>query len=148
MNAPVSIEQTLPDPYRSAIGEVNCWRGCCVNHFARGELAIGRALQAAAPGKKLPMLLSQKFEALRKLCPDGSKKQKAIVDFGAISDDRNSIVHGEGRVYIDHLGNWVLSLRSLNRDSIRTTYFLEAEAEDFRNRLKRVVHQLCGCFPA
>lgn len=148
MNAPADIPQLLQEAHRRAIDDANRWRGQCVNQFARGEMAIGKALLVAEPGKKLPMLLSQKIEALCKKCPAETKRQKALVEFHELADQRNALVHGDGKVFIDQRGRWLLSLRSLSRMDVSTTTFLEDDASIFSERLQKVVQQLTSHFPA
>ena len=111
-------------------------------------MAIGKALLDAQPEKKLPMLLSQKIEALLRQCPPGTKKHKAMVEFRELADQRNALVHGDGKVFVDQRGRWLLSLRSLSRVDVDTTTFLEDDASAFCDRLQKVVQQLTSHFPA
>lgn len=142
MNAPVSIEPTLCPIHRVAIEQANCWRGRCVNHFARGELILGEALLASPNPRLLPMLLSQRLSRLEGMIKSDAKKITALEGFKLEIDDRNAIVHGAGKVTVDEEGRWCLALHVLDRSGRNQLHISQAESEERARRLKSAVDRL------
>ena len=137
MNAPVFIEPSLSSAHRAAVEEANCWRGRCVNLFARGERIVSEALIAFHGHAKLPMLTSQRLDRLSKALDDKPRTAKALAAFGDLADVRNVIVHGESRVFIDVNGKWLLHLTWFDRTGNVQRVIDQAEGE----KLVRQVHQ-------
>ena len=146
MNAPTEIPTLLRDAHRRAIEQANCWRGRCVNHFARGEMVIGIALLEHASAKPLPMLLSQRIARLIVLVKDQPKKMAALEQFQRQANDRNSIVHGAGKVFVDAEGRWLLSLELLDRSGPGRHQIMQDEAEVRARLLKSSVDRLAAAF--
>jgi len=145
MNAPSEIPKLLRDAHRRAIDQANCWRGRCVNYFARGELVIGEAL-ATSSAKPLPMLLSQRIARLIDLVNDRPKELAALDQFQSLASDRNSIVHGAGKVFVDSEGKWLLILELLDRSGRYRHQVMQDEAELRARLLKSSVDRLAAAF--
>lgn len=148
MNAPADISGLLKETHRRAIDDANRWRGLCVNLFARGELVIGEALLAKLASKPLPLLLSQRISRLSGLVEKQPKQASALKDFERHIDDRNVIVHGSGKVYVDGQGQWLLTLRALNRSGSIQKHVAQADAEQRVRDLKATVDRLATAFRA
>lgn len=109
----------LPDSAHSAaIDDVNRWRGHCIECFARIDEAAAKALEAMASDKpdaniKTPHLFGQRIAALRMALegkPVAAKAGpilKALDQLRPILDQRNTIVHATGSVWIDAKGRWL-----------------------------------------
>ena len=146
MNAPAKIAISLQDAHGDAIERANAWRGRCVNLFARGEAIIGQTLIARAPGQPLPMLLSQRIARLRKAVAGTGDQEQALDEFSAFANERNAIVHGEGKVFIDRNGGWLLILRSIGRNGANEVTVMQSAAEERRRALKLTIDRLATRF--
>ena len=113
MNAPVPIN-TLEDSHRRATYDANHWRGRLINIYAKAEARVSDALLALAPDKALPLLFSQKITRLKRLVSDEIIFQELAKLEGRLSE-RNALVHGEGKVWIDLKGDWLLHLHNPGR---------------------------------
>ena len=142
MNAPVSFEHTLTTAHRDAIEHANCWRGRCVNQFARGERLISEALLTAVPGAKLPMLLGQRVDKLAKLVEAKPKSANAIETFRGLGSIRNAIVHGDGSVFIDGQGRWLLQLTFVAGNALVQETVNELEADRLLREIQQCVQRL------
>ena len=147
MNAHVDIASPLKDAHRQAIDEANRWRGRCVNLIARGELIIGQALLKELGGKKMPLLFGQRIAGLAELVKSQPKQAKALEDFKLQAGDRNFIVHGVGKVFVDSHGQWLLTLEALDRDGMSRSHVSQGEAEKSVHKLKSAVDRLSQSFP-
>ena len=147
MNAHPEIPMLLRDAHWRAIDDANRWRGRCVNYFARGEWIIGQALSSMASEKPLPMLLSQRVARLDTLVKDQPKKLAALGEFQLLANDRNSIVHGAGKVFVDAEGRWMLILEVLDRSGPRRDQVMQDDAEAKARRFKSAVDKLSAAFP-
>jgi hypothetical protein len=146
MNAPFDLSLPLKEAHRQAIDEANRWRGRCVNLFARGELVIGEALLAETNAKPLPMLLSQRITKLVALIDGQPKKRRALESFELQIGDRNAIVHGSGKVFVDGNGQWLLTLHAVDRAGPIHQHILQDDAEQRARQLKSVVDRLAAAF--
>jgi hypothetical protein len=142
MNAPVSFEHTLTTAHREAIEHVNCWRGRCVNQFARGERLISEALLTAIPGAKLPMLLGQRVDKLAKLVEAKPKSAKAVEAFRGLGSLRNAIVHGDGSVFIDGQGRWLLQLTFVAGNALVQETVNKVDADRLLRKIQQCVQRL------
>ena len=139
------IKSHLRTALAAATDEANQWRGRCVNLFACAEVAIGTGLAAREPGKKLPMLISQKAQRLSK-CVESDAARKALGDFAVLLADRTALTHGAGRLWVSDGGNWLLTLDwSTSKGPERRT-FSSKEAETFHSRLRALVRSLESTF--
>lgn len=119
-----------------------------MNLFARGELVIGEALLAKLDSKPLPLLLSQRISRLSGLVENQPKQAGALKDFECQIGDRNVIVHGVGKVYVDGQGQWLLTLHALDRSGVIQSHISQIEAEQRVRDLKAAVSRLSAAFPA
>jgi hypothetical protein len=147
MNAPANITVCLHESHRDAVERANAWRGRCVNLFARGEAVIGHALVASTAGRPLPMLLSQRISRLRKSAAVGANQELALDEFSALASERNAIVHGTGKVFVERSGRWFLVLETLGRTGPSETTFSQSRAEERGLALKQTVDRLSARFP-
>jgi len=143
MNMVASIE-SLKSAHRAAVERANCWRGRCVNLFARGERVISQALLASPQGAKLPMLNSQRLDRLSKASVDKPRLSKALAEFGELADVRNIIVHGESRVYIDVNEQWLLRFECIGRTGASQRSIDQAEGEKLVRQIHKSVQRLEG----
>jgi hypothetical protein len=144
MDASANIPVSLGEAHRYAVDDANRWRGRMVNLFAYGEMVVGKALRLRSGSIRMPMLLSQR---ITKLIPLASKKASdALDEFAKWSDERNAIVHGVGKVYIDRSGKWLLSLQSVGRKSESVWIVAQCDAEAKDKALKLVVDRLSAAF--
>ena len=144
MNALADIFLPLKEAHQEAVGLANCWRGRCVNLFAKGERIIGEALRKHDPDKPLPMLLSQRVAKLTALLSTDCKKTSALKAFAAEADQRNAIVHGDGKVFVDRYGQWLLTLHALDRSGSVSRQVAQAEGDQQLRNLKSVVDRLAA----
>lgn len=142
MTALGEIPLLLHEAHRRAIDDANRWRGKCVNHFARGELLIGKALAARDDSKPLPMLLSQRISRLSAMLGDQPKATVALDQFQQLSSHRNAVVHGSGKVFVDVEGKWLLTLELLDRSGASRLQLVKDEAEAHAKLLKATVDRL------
>lgn len=141
MDAPISAQAVISVALRDAIDAANGWRGRCVNLFARAERALGEALLSFEPGKKPPMLASQKADRLQKLhAPDSAAS--ILDEFARLLVDRAPLAHGVGKVWIDDTKSWLLRLDWLSGTDWRQRAFTADEAKAFHAQLRAVVQQL------
>ena len=145
MNAPAPIK-TLDDAHRRAIEDANRWRGHCVNLFARGEMIVSEALLARLESKSLPLVFSQRVGRLAALIEGDQKQSAAVKDFQLQTSDRNVIVHGVGKVYVDGQGRWMLTLHALDRSGSTQHHVLQAWAEQRARDLTSAVQRLSAAF--
>ena len=94
------------------------------------------------------MLLGQRIARLTTTIKDQPKKSAALEQFQLLADDRNSIVHGVGKVFVDGVGQWLLTLEVTGRSGSSRQHITRDEAEKRANRLKSVVDRLSAAFPA
>ncbi|MCL6741248.1 hypothetical protein LZ518_08910 [Sphingomonas sp. RB56-2] len=148
MNAHGDIAILFKEAHRQAIDDANRWRGRCVNQIARGELIIGQALLKKLGGKSMPLLFGQRIARLAELVKSQPKQAKALEDFKLQASDRNFIVHGAGKIYVDSHGQWLLTLEALDRDGVSRSHVSQGEAEQSVRELKSAVDRLSAVFPA
>ncbi|HET9335731.1 MAG TPA: hypothetical protein VFO12_04905 [Sphingomicrobium sp.] len=113
MNAPGPIN-SLDEAHRRATADGNQWRGRLINLYARAEGRISDALHRVEPDRTLPLLLSQKISRLKKLSTDPLLIEELAKLEGRLGE-RNSLVHGEGKIWIDPNGEWLLQLSQRRR---------------------------------
>ena len=134
--------------FRHAIDDANRWRGRMVNLFARGELIIAQRLQAGPNAKPLPLLTSQRITRLTTLVEGNKRQSDALRIFGDLAKDRNSIVHGSGKIHLDRDGKWLLTLELIDRNGTITSAVSQADTEKRDQELKTAVDRLAAAFCA
>jgi len=111
-------------PWDVAEGEVDRWRGACIQVFARCESAITEALlvltEGAVAKPRLPHLVGQRFEKLDaavtggKVPSGGAARLKTALDaFRAHDDLRTILCHGSAQVAVDRCGEWLAVFRCI-----------------------------------
>ena len=134
-------------PWDIAEGEVDRWRGACIQVFARSEAATTETLIALAKDAstkvKLPHLVGARFEALYTAVAigggsvAGAPRLKAALDaFREHDDVRTILCHGVAQVAIDRRGEWIVvlrctSCRSGSAEQIVRTFTVAQAAEVF-----------------
>lgn len=130
---------------RDCTNEINAWRGECLNVFARGESAVGEALQASEP-TKLPHLAGQRLAMLQAKIKDYSatKKQEqalgtAITEWIHVEERRPYLAHGVTTQFIDTRDRWAVFIDMVVfRKNIATKQrwaLTENEAIEFKENL-------------
>ena len=119
MSVELPIEKRLSDAVRAATDDINRWRGCCIEQFARiEETAISGLFALAADGKdsdiRTPTMFGARLQALRDSLSGerpyagvGRDVIKALDRLDRLKDKRNILVHGMGTVWIDGSGRWL-----------------------------------------
>ena len=140
MNAPTLIN-TLEEAHRRATAEGNQWRGRLINLYAAAEARVSYALHKLEPDRAPPLLLSQKISRLRKLSTDLQLAEELTKLEGRL-EERNSLVHGEGKLWIDPKGAWLLQLRHRGRSG-DLQYILSSDAvKSCHGELHKLVQRL------
>jgi len=158
MNAPLQINQKVTDP--AIFGEVNCWRGACLQSFAEVEEAASEALAALATvegrGKdiKLRLLLGQKLEDLATaigtggtFAIEGKSAAKALAEFRSNEDLRICLAHAVAHIVVERNRNWIVVLLrgSTTSKGERVTRTIDkAEALATQKELRRHSQSLCA----
>ncbi len=106
----------MADDRTVARGEIECWRGQCLDKYSRIESAIGKTLESAQAQRavtRIPHLAGQRLCELEKLAANvpGTNRQKAALTaaldrFRPLEHDRAFIVHGVMTVLLDERGMW------------------------------------------
>ena len=135
------IKSELRTALAVATEEANQWRGRCVNLFACAEAAIGAALVNKEPGKKLPMLVSQKAQRLSIHLESNDARQK-LGDFAVLLADRTALTHGAGRLWVTDGDRWLLTLDWTTSKGPERRTFSSEEAKTFHDRLRTLVRSL------
>ena len=135
------IKSELNAKLLDATEAANGWRGRCVNLFARAEAVIGAALASREPGKKAPMLVSQKAKRLAGHLTSKVVEQ-SLNDFVSFLGDRTALTHGTGKLWVDERGPWLLTLDWVGGGGPGRRVFASWEAESFHNDLRAVVQRL------
>jgi len=119
MSVELPIKSSLRDLHRAAVDEVNCWRGKCVDHFARVEACMTTAVAAmiAHPdgsALKRPSLFGNHFGTLKDavaangpFASVGTDLRAALAQCETAFAARNIVIHATGRVLIDARGAWL-----------------------------------------
>lgn len=157
----LGLEPGLPsEPFKAATARVNEWRGHTIHAFTRGETAVTDCLVALAEVKgrgsriSLPHLAGQRLEALSTAIrsggpfeAEGGAAVPVLEEFRAQMELRNMLCHGAAQVTLDSKGRWTVVLRLVTFRSQRACrealVLTEAEAEEKRDRISRLSHQLC-----
>ena len=135
------IKSELRTALFAATERANQWRGRCVNLFARAEATVGAKLAAKEPGKKLPMLVSQKVQRLGNSLESEADKEK-LGDFALLLADRTALTHGSGKVWLSEGGTWLLTLDWSTAKGPERRTFSNKEADAFHDRLRDLVCNL------
>ena len=117
--------------HKHATDEVNRWRGHCIDCFARIELAMVVSLEELiASGRmtslKRTTLFGLRVEMLRKALLDDTFGKKAVPPRKALEAlrpvlvRRNALVHGVGKIWIGHGGEWLWQYRFIDNASGQT----------------------------
>ncbi len=141
MNAPAPII-TLEEAHQRAVEEANQWRGRLINLFAKAECAITRALSNSLPDNKIPILLSQKISRLREARSSDERLVDCLKTLETRLDERNSLVHGEGQVWLNRRGGWQLQLCHQVRSGITEFTLCGDEAKSGHDDLHKLVQRL------
>ncbi|MBT0668473.1 hypothetical protein HT136_08825 [Novosphingobium profundi] len=154
MNA-ITLQRLPEEPFTLATNRVNEWRGICIDHFTRIEMATTKCLATLSLDAKrgaqvrLPHLVGQRLEALASLIrpeapfADEGKGalpilEKCIANIAL----RTMLCHGTGKVTLDARGEWtyVLRLVAFRSKMIQNDIqvITEGESEALRDDLKRL----------
>jgi hypothetical protein len=150
MNMDVSIfPPTFPDHFK-AYAEVDAWRGRCVRHYAKVEQAIARFLadhdvKAQVGGHGLGCRLKQLAAFLKKAPTKNGALCNAVRALDTAKARRESIVHGDGAIYISKDGDWLwdCAYRNAKEQAPTNEIFRKDEAQAFERQLKAQVQGLC-----
>ena len=142
MNAHVSIDQPELVSHRTATARANAWRGRCLNYFCRAERLISDELERASETEKLPLLLSQRLNRLTKGCDTSSARSHAIAAFEKLLNLRNAVAHGDGSIFIDAKGQWLLLLEYRSRTGLIERTIRETNAKALHIEIHKVVQRL------
>ena len=88
------------------------------------------------------MLLGQRVDKLGKVFASDPKIAKAIEEFRALVSRRNSIVHGDGTVFIDAQGRWLVRLTYIAGNTAFQETILEEEADKLLREIQQCVQRL------
>ena len=137
---------------------VDCWRGQCLNYFARTEAAVSRSLDAAQKSGKIRNirhLAGQRLADLITLSDEISSTDKqrsafsnALESWRNIELSRQYLAHGVATVAVDNKGGWIAifdlkTYRSnLGKDERWTVK--QYEAEKFTQQLDAAFKTLSG----
>lgn len=141
MNAPTVIA-TLEQAHRMAVEDANQWRGRMINWYAKAENQISRALLKVKAESLLPMLFSQKISQLKKLAAGDHHLLDIVQQLEVRLDERNSLVHGDGSIWIGRNGRWLLQLSHHGRKGISRLEIHKDDAESRCDDLARLVRRL------
>ena len=137
---------------------VDCWRGQCLNYFARSEAAVSKSLDAAqAVGKisTIKHLAGQRLAELVRISEELSGTSKQITAFAnalriwqSIESKRQFLAHGVAAISHDPQGQWValfdlVTYRANNRTEERWA-IRQSEAEIFLSELAAAFKSLSG----
>ena len=142
MNALVSIDQAELTSHRLATERANAWRGRCLNLFCRAERLISEDLARTSAADKLPLLLSQRLARLAKASEEQSPRLKALIAFDALLDLRNAVAHGEGSIFIDTKGQWLLLLEYRSRTGLIERAIRETHSKALHTEIHKAVQRL------
>ena len=103
-------------PHTIARAEIDCWRGRCIDIFAKAERAVASALETARStgmSARLQHLAGQRLDDLQTLVAgdDATEKQKkslrvAIEAWCSIEGRRSVLAPGVATELLDRLGVW------------------------------------------
>lgn len=110
-------DETLANPYDIAAGEIDGWRGRCVDLFAKAERAVALALEAACDRDEsltIRHLAGQRLADLIKLVENDDKAtekqrnalRRALDAWERVEPQRAYFAHGVAKVLLDKQGNW------------------------------------------
>jgi hypothetical protein len=88
------------------------------------------------------MLLGQRIDKLAKVVKAKPKDAKAIKEFRELGSRRNAIVHGDGSVFIDGQGRWLLQLAFVAGNNLVQETVNEAEADRLLREIQQCVQRL------
>ena len=137
------ITAGIQETQRTAIDDVNRWRGHCLERFARIEQALARWL---APYGKVPPALAAKIAAAKAHIEPKSRLSKSLERLAQLSEHRNLIVHACGSVWIDDRGQWLWAFRftpSGKDKGEQAGQWFKGEAHDFEQNLAKTVRSIC-----
>jgi hypothetical protein len=145
-------EQPIAKPHDMAAGQINSWRGHCLDLFAKAERAIASALEAACdknPSLTIKHLAGHRLADLARIVTDtgtaNEKRSKALLDalaaWQCVDAKRAFLAHGVSTVLLDRHGAWHVQLdftryQSKRRDRERWS-LSELEAAQFEDDLEQ-----------
>lgn len=110
------MQSTEIKPFEIAAGEIEGWRGRCLNIFSRGEHAVAAALQVARaqdPKVRIQHLAGQRLTELQRVSElgAGTERQKAglasaLASWKECDERRPCLSHGMTTVLLDRNGEW------------------------------------------
>ena len=151
-------------PHDIAAAEINCWRGRCLDLFAKAEAAVDLALRSAIErgmAASMKHLTGQRLAEIVSLASSEARatdRQKqaliaSLENWQALYAKRNFFAHGVATVLMDRHGRWSVQLdfwvyrtgrEILERWSWNKDEALQFEA-DLEQCFKALSAQL-GCF--
>ena len=140
MNAPGPINP-LDEAHRRATADANQWRGRLINHYAKAEARVSDALHRIEPDRAPPLLLSQKISRLKKLSADPTLIEQLATLEGRLAE-RNLLVHGEGKIWVDPNGEWLLQLRQRGRAGEQQHMLCRDTVKPCHDELHKLVQRL------
>ena len=149
---------SLSDAHKSAMQAANCWRGHCIDWYARIDEALIDTLRAIAASHpeanaQQPALFGQRVEAVRcalsgDLLPrQGGAALKALDAIDEQLKSRNLIVHATGSILITRYGDWAWRYRFTPNGKAATlvnAVLDMAEANALEDRLAARGRSLCA----
>ncbi|RST29990.1 hypothetical protein HMF7854_03470 [Sphingomonas ginkgonis] len=142
------------EQHRQATDEINCWRGHCLDWFARVEQASFEVMEAMV-AKNLqthnPATFGARLAALEEALADhpsavAKKCLAALLDLRAPLKLRNAIVHSTGSIWFDQKGRWLWRYRfrsAATRHSVETGAIDQADARELLKTLSGSGRSLC-----
>ena len=136
----------------------DCWRGSCLNYFARTEAAVAKTLEAAQTSGKLRNirhLAGQRLSDLIALSGeiDATDKQKsalskALKSWQSLEQNRQYLAHGVATIAVDQKGAWIaiydLKTYRSNVGKEERWAVKQSEAEEFSSQLGQAFKLLSG----
>jgi hypothetical protein len=153
MSVELPIELSAAQAHVAAMDDVNRWRGHCVECFARLELSMGEALESIASAspsaKRVPFTFGARVKALHAALappfPAPTRLLKTLQSANELLDQRNRIVHGIGKIWIDRTGNWAWAYRfNPAGKGEETGTYEQKSAERFEAELAKTSQSLCS----
>ena len=145
-------DESPPKPHDIAAGEIDAWRGRCLDWFAKGERAIALTLEAAAKNDAaltIRHLAGHRLADLAKLAAgDGKATERqakalsgALEAWRQIESRRAFIAHGVATVLMDRNAKWYVQLdfsnyQAKSTERLRWTSSKD-EAEQFETELEQ-----------
>jgi len=151
MSAELPIPIDVKQVHRTAIDDVNRWRGHCVELFARVEQELASALAALNAGKIPPALAAKMARLDEIVAPAGpspnAKLEKTLTQLAPLAEHRNLVVHARSSVWVNDRSKWLWAYvftPSGKGSCEQVGHWTEDEALKFKDELSRTAQSLCS----